>query len=420
METREDVQVDVSATLDGLVAAARQRMAETGYARSSQTRYGSIWKALQRFAHEVEETDQFSVGLAERFLAQQGYPPEGYPHPMPQQLKRYLDALRLLAEFQARGCLQPTRCPDRRLALSAHFREVLAEYEQECRRAGQRPATLRNRRQHLPTLLLFLQTAGVEHLSQIRPSHMSDFLIARQHHCAGTISVIASVLRCFLRYLHQQGILPDDISTTIPSVRCASHAKIPSVWTEEEVERLLAQVDRGSPRGKRDYAILLLAARLGMRVGDIVRLRLEHLHWDAQRIEFPQPKTSQPLISPLTEEVGWALIDYLRHGRPAVPHRQVFLWCVPPYAPFVQHECLHYIITEYRRRAGIAIPPRQQSGLHSLRHSLASRLLSREVPLTTIASILGHTHSESTRIYTKVDLPHLQACALDPEEVRHA
>ena len=420
METREDVQVDVPATLDELVAAARQQMAETGYAYSSRSQYGSIWKALQRFAREVEGTNQFSVGLAERFLAKQGYPPDGYPHPMPQRLKRYLEALRLLTEFQARGYIQPTRWSDRRLSLCAHFRAALAEYEQACLRAGQRPATLRNRRQHLPTLLLFLQDSGIEHLSQIRPSHMSDFLLAQQHHCPGTISVIASIMRCFLRYLHQQAILRDDISATIPAVRHASHAKIPSIWTAEEVERLLAQVDRGSPRGKRDYAILLLAARLGMRVGDIVRLRLEHLHWDEQRIELPQSKTSQPLILPLTEEVGWALIDYLRQGRPAVPHRQVFLWCVPPYEPFVQHECLHYVITRYRRRAGIAVPPRQRSGLHSLRHSLASRLLSRDVPLTTIASILGHTRSESTSIYTKVDLPHLQACALDPEEVRHA
>jgi len=420
MEARQDVSAGVPATLDGLVTAACRQMAESGYAASTRSQYGSVWKALQRFAREVDGADEFSLGLAERFLAHQGYPPDRYPHPMPWRLKRQLDALRLLSEFQARGCVQPRRCADRRRLLSAHFQEALAEYEQECIRAGQRPATLRNRRQHLPTLLLFLQAAGVERLSQIRPAHISDFLIAQRHHCAGSMRVIASVVRRFLHHLQREGVLGEDVASTVPSIRGASHARIPTVWSPEQVERLLAEVDRGSPQGKRDYAILLLAARLGMRVGDIVRLRLEHLHWDEQRIEMPQSKTGEPLVLPLTEEVGWALIDYLRHGRPSVPHRQVFLWCRQPYQPFVHNECLHYVITKYRRRAGISVPPRQQSGLHTLRHSLASRLLSRDVPLTTIAGILGHTSSQSTSIYTKVDLPHLQACAIDPEEVRHA
>jgi len=420
METPQDVQTEAPGTLDELIRAARRRMEEAGYTPGTRTRYGEVWSALKRFALTVEKTDHFSVDLIERYLAHRGYPPGGWPHPMPPRLQQDLSALRLLTEFQVRGCIQPKQSVDRRLSLPAHFRQALTEYEQECICAGQRPATLRNRRQHLPAFLLFLHRAGVEHLSQVRPVHLSDFLLAQRHHSPGPVALIIGILRSFLRHLHRRGILEDDVSATLPKVPGYKHAKIPSVWSAEEVEKVLAQVDRGSPQGKRDYAILLLAARLGMRVGDIRLLRLEHLHWEERRIELIQSKTGRPLVLPLIEEVGRALIDYLRHRPSFVPHREVFLWCRPPFSPFGHANNLQYLITKYRRQAGIAVPPRRPGGLHMLRHSLATRLLKAETPLTTISDILGHASSESTRIYTKVDLPQLQTCALDPEEVHHA
>jgi len=419
MERSPDESAKSCQSLAELIAGARRQMEETGYSPSTRSRYGDVWGSLRRFAHKVEKTDRFSVELTERFLLRQ-YPPDTYPHPMPPRLQQDLAALRLLTEFHVRGRIKPRRCPDRRLLLPVHFQEVLAEYERHCLCAGQHPATVRSRRQHLTTLLLLLQGAGIERLSQIRPTHISDFIVSQRHLCPSSMGLVLTVVRCFLRYLQQCGILQDDVATTVPKSYQCSHAKIPIVWSTDEVEALLAQVDRGSPQGKRDYAILLLAARLGMRVGDIVRLRLEHLRWDEKRIEFSQSKTRQPLVLPLSEEIGWGLIDYLRHGRPSVAHREVFLWCKPPFCPFAHGSNLQYLLTRYRRQAGIAVAPRRPGGLHTLRHSLASRLLQAGTPLTTIADVLGHRSSESTYIYTKVNLPQLQTCALDPEEVHHA
>lgn len=420
MDRSPEERAEGCRSLDEVIAAACRRMEETGYSASTRSRYRDVWSSMKRFALVLEKTDQFSVELVERFLSHKWSPPESYPHPMPPRLQQDLSALRLLMESATCGRIALKRCADRRLSLPVHFQEMLAEYEQHCLCAGQRPATLKMRRQYLPTLLIFLQRAGVAHLSQIRPSHVSDFILSQRHHAPSALGNMISIVRCFLRYLHQGGLLKDDVAATVPkSYRC-QHAKIPTVWSAEEVERLLAQVDRGSPQGKRDYAILLLAARLGMRVGDIVGLRLEHLRWEESRIEFSQSKTGRPLVLPLTEEIGWALIDYLRQGRPAAAHREVFLRHAVPFAPFAHGSNLQYLITRYRRQAGIAVAPRQYGGLHTLRHSLASRLLSAGIPLTTIADILGHASSESTRVYTKVDLPQLQTCALDPEEVRHA
>ena len=128
------------------------------------------------------------------------------------------------------------------------------------------------------------------------------------------LSLIHISLRLFLQFLFMRDILPRDLSTAIPRVRLASNAKVPSVWEPELVERLLAVVDRSSPKGRRDYAILLLAARLGLRLGDIKGLTLDHLHWTTSTIEIVQNKTGEPLVLPLIEEVGTAIIDYLRAG----------------------------------------------------------------------------------------------------------
>ena len=216
-----------------------------------------------------------------------------------------------------------------------------------------------------------------------------------------------------------RGILHKNLSADLPQIRVPRDAKIPSVWEQELVARLLEAVDRSSARGKRDYAILLLACRLGLRAGDIRTLKLDQVHWEDSTIEVTQSKTGTPLRLPLTHEVGEALIDYLKSGRPQTAHREVFLKLSPPFDPFKGNH-LHHIVTYWRLLAGIRFRSPQKRGMHSLRHTLATRLLQKGTPLTTIAEILGHTSLESTRIYAKADVEALRSVALDPEEVNHA
>jgi integrase len=159
---------------------------------------------------------------------------------------------------------------------------------------------------------------------------------------------------------------------------------------------------------------------LGLRAGDIRTLKLDQLHWEVSTIELTQSKTGMPLILPLTSEVGEALIDYLKSGRPQTEHREVFVKVNPPFDPFMANSNLHHIVTYWRRLAGIRFRTPQKRGIHSLRHTLATRLLQKGTPFTTIAEILGHTSLESTRIYAKADVEALRSVALDPEEVNHA
>jgi len=130
--------------------------------------------------------------------------------------------------------------------------------------------------------------------------------------------------------------------------------------TTELIVQLLSAVDRSSAKGKRDYAILLLACRLGLRAGDIRTLKLDNLHWAESTIEITQAKTGAPLTLPLTNEVGEALIDYLKSGRPQTKYREVFLKVNPPFDPFTGNN-LYHIVTYWRLLSGITFQSSQQS-----------------------------------------------------------
>src|SRR5207253_4913167 len=171
----------------------------------------------------------------------------------------------------------------------------------------------------------FLRSRNLTSLNQMQPADVSAFVASRHRLKRKTVSRIVSDLRSFLQFLLLRGTLQRDLSHVLPKIRVPRDATIPSVWDPELIARLLNVVDRSSPKGRRDYAILLLAYRLGLRSADIRALRLDDLKWEAATIEITQSKTLAPLCLPLTEDVGEALIHYLTSGRPHSNHREVLL-----------------------------------------------------------------------------------------------
>ncbi|WP_373665349.1 site-specific integrase [Sporomusa silvacetica] len=181
------------------------------------------------------------------------------------------------------------------------------------------------------------------------------------------------------------------------------------------IKRLIGAIDRANPKGKRDYAIILLACYLGIRCTDIKNLHLNNFHWEEKKLVFTQSKTKETVNLPLPSEVGWAVIDYLKYGRPKFESPYVFLRHLAPYGPFSESDHLHQIIVDYMKRAHLPTLKKRR-GMHSLRHTLASMLLEKETPLSIISDILGHTDPDSTKVYLKVDIGKLRECALDLEE----
>lgn len=269
----------------------------------------------------------------------------------------------------------------------------------------------------LCNFIAYLTQKEITQLSDVSTRDIHQYLQTLTDYSNRTIRNYLQTLRRFFTYLYTSGFSHQDLSLSIPSIRMGGNGlDIPSVYTEDEILRLLKAVDRANPIGKRDYAILLLAAKLGLRRSDLRNLKLESLKWETNRIELVQEKTRQVLNLPILEEIGLALIDYLKNGRPKVLSEYVFLKHVPIYEK-LSPVGLNNIANKYFRQAGITLPKGKKHGLHALRHSLASHLLENQTPIVVISEILGHLNSHSTGVYLKIDLLQLRTCAL---EVPHA
>ncbi len=227
-----------------------------------------------------------------------------------------------------------------------------------------------------------------------------------------TVYQAISTLRALMRYAFAQRLLPVDYAPKLPRFQRSHQAKLPSTYSGQEVEKLIAGIDRSTRTGKRNYAIILLAARLGLRASDIINLRFEHLHWEACMIRLRQVKTGKELTLPLLCEVGQAIIDYLKYARPVCEAPQVFLTARPPYGPFPSTNIVTHVVQRAYRRAGIDVKGKR-FGPRTLRHTLASRMLEKHTILPVISEVLGHQSSESTRYYLRIDLTSLRQCVLD-------
>jgi len=406
--------------LKRLVADALVEIKRLGYSRRSLNRYRATWEQLIQFAVRKDLGDAFSGELVARFIEE--YRVGDDELGAGEGWRRHLVwGVKVLADFAEDGQIDRAFAEVAAIQLVPAMQRTLRDYRQYCKdRLHVQPTTLDRRTKELTIFLDFLHSSKGRTLEEIQPLDLSEFVSCRDHLRPKSVSRLVSDVRSFLRFLTMRGILLRDLSGELPKIRVPRDAAIPSVWDQELVIRLLGAVDRSSAKGKRDYAILLLACRLGLRAGDIRQLKLEQLHWDNSTIEVTQSKTGIPLILPLTGEVGDALIDYLKSGRPATARREVFLKVNPPFDPFLANSNLHHIVTYWRRLAGIQFRTAQKRGMHSLRHTLATRLLQKGTPFPTIAEILGHTSLESTRIYAKADVEALRSVSLDLEEVSHA
>jgi site-specific recombinase XerD len=262
-----------------------------------------------------------------------------------------------------------------------------------------------------------LVSGGITELESLTAQQIRDYLSTLHEFRPATIAIHASALREFLRYLRLRGVLEADLSHAVERPRLTRWSEPPRVLDPEAVERLLAAVDRSRGQGKRDYAMLLLAARYGLRSVDIRSLRFEDIRWREQRIVLLQSKTQRQLELPLLADVQDALVDYIRYGRPACAAREIFVRHLTPIGPLALRNTLGTTMVRALKAAGMDLR-QPQRGMRVLRHSLATRMLTNGVTLKTIADVLGHGSIESTRRYTQVDLAGLRSVALTEAEVR--
>lgn len=306
----------------------------------------------------------------------------------------------------------------------ARFRAVRDEYLAACRQRGNAEASVVTKQRAADQFLAYLEEVGRETLYQAQAQDLAGFWVRRQRrrYAPKTTGSLRSALADFLRHLHQVGQVREDLAGRLPPQRYPRRGEsAPYPWTAEEVRLILDQIDRQSAIGKRDYAMVILTARLGLRVGDLRRLELGWFDWRAKTVAFSQHKTGLPLTLPLPGDVGWAVIDYIRHGRPEADCRQVFVKHRYPFTAFGSSTSAGSRLCYYARRAGMVFPAGRSHGLHSLRGALAVAMLQSDTPPPVVTAVLGHASAKTTAAhYFRLDTEHLRGCALDVEDVLDA
>ena len=181
-------------------------------------------------------------------------------------------------------------------------------------------------------------------------------------------------------------------------------------FKQEEIEEKLKEIPRERKTEKRDYTIILIAARLGLRISDILNIKLKDIDWEHHELHIIQQKTNHSNILPLPKDVGWAVIDYIQHARPKCENEYLFVKMRYPFEKMEQfHNFNKYFETEEIENT--------KKGIHNLRHSLAKNMLDNDIPLHTISSVLGHHSLETTsNTYLSIDEKHLKECSLEVEE----
>ena len=235
------------------------------------------------------------------------------------------------------------------------------------------------------------------------------FILNRARHVRRSYAQsMVTALRSFMRFLQQRGTITADIAAAVPTVANWRLSHLPKTLTPAQVERLLTCCDRNTLTGQRDYAILLLLARLGLRAGEVVAMTLDDLDWEAGEF-IVRGKGDRLERLPLPQDVGAALVHYLRHVRPACSTRRVFIRMKAPHCGFAGAVAICNVVRRALWRADL---DPEFKGAHLLRHSLATNMLRRGASLGQIGQLLRHCHPNTTQIYAKVDIEALRGIAL--------
>jgi site-specific recombinase XerD len=250
---------------------------------------------------------------------------------------------------------------------------------------------------------------GPVNLAELTAKDVTDYMLAHlRDEKPASARATATYLRSFFRFLHQRGDTATDFAAAIPALSNWRLSGVPKFLVPEEVEKLLQSCDRSTPAGQRDYAILLLLARLGLRGGEVAHMVLEDIDWTLGEIAV-RGKSAREDRMPLPHDVGQALSVYLREGRPRCASRRVFIRARAPHQGFAGPVAICDIVRRALARAGLNP---DFKGAHLLRHSLATHMLRKGSSLAEIGEVLRHQLPNTTEIYAKVDLAALRALAL--------
>ncbi|MGH3494598.1 MAG: site-specific integrase [Sciscionella sp.] len=380
-----------------LVSSLDTELTRLGYKPSTMVWYRGCWRRMERF-FAARGVVEFSLDVAMAWVDQAcgGFfakEQAGTLKPTDVYLFR---VAAMLDDFAVRGAVlrRYSRTVDK---LSADQAGVLSRFKASLQTAGCAVSTVRTYVTVAGEFCAFTGRRGG--LARLDARVIGAFVATLAGYQAKTVEQKLCALRSLLRFAVGEGLVEATVLDAVPAAKSTRQARVPSVWAPADVRKVLAAVDRGNPCGKRDYAIILLITRLGLRGVDVKRLRFADLDWPGNRVSVVQAKTGRRVVLPLLTDVGWAIIDYIRYGRPACECVEVFVRHTAPIGAFTEQNHLYDVLVKHARAAHVPLGEQRRHGMHSLRHTLATRLLEEGTPVEQIAEILGHQRVASTGVY---------------------
>ena len=364
--------------------------------------YQKVFKTVSRnfivYARE-HDIDSFSIDHGIQFLEDH--------YSMSQKMSEkkwngvYLRCINAMAEYQLTGTVDMYLVSTRKkYYFPEAFKDSADAYLSYREYIGISSKSIQISRLYLSRFFAFLNTKNVMSLDTVTVPIVLEFLKSLSSFGKPTINSIMRTVRYYLKYCHDNGIMHEELFSKLPNPHYNRQSRLPSTYTEDEVRKTLDTIDMGNPCGIRDYAIILLIARLGLRSSDVANLRFSNIDWESDRIRLTQVKTGNPLELPLLSDVGEAIINYLKNARPKTESDHVFIRVQPPYTEF-RSGAVGALVHEHLLRAGIHLEGRK------------SRLLEHEIPLPVISEILGHVNTQTTMTYLRIDINELKKCALE-------
>jgi integrase len=396
-----------------LVSGLDVELVRLGYKPSTMVWYRGCWCRLERF-FASRGVQEFSLDLAMAWVDQAcgGFFAKEQAGTLKATEVYLFRVAQMLEDFAIHGAV--LRRYSRTVSkLTDDQADILARFQAWLRAGDYAASTVRAYGTVAGEFLAF--AGGRGGLGGLAAGVIDAFVATLSGYQAKTVEHKLCAVGSFLRFAGSHGLVDESVRGAVPAAKSSRQARIPSVWDPAEVTAILRAIDRGNPCGKRDYAIILLITRLGLRGIDVKRLRFADLDWPGNRVSVVQAKTGRRVQLPLLKDVGWAVIDYVRSGRPRSDCPQVFLRHTAPIGPFSDQDHLHQILVKHARAAHVPLGEKRRHGMHSLRHTLATRLLEEGTPVEQIADILGHQRVASTGVYLKSSLRLLAQCALDPD-----
>jgi len=291
-------------------------------------------------------------------------------------------------------------------------KELINAYGQHLQQA--RGVSENTRHQYIHYVQRFLSETFadvfLDKLRHLQPSQLIQYVMKqKEHHHEPVLKSMLTALRSFLKFLQMKGLCEARLIKAIPSLPAWKLSRIPNYLTKEQLRKFLTSFDRKTPTGRRDYAIALCLARLGLRTKEVTHLALDDIDWRLGTLRITSSKSRRFSSLPLPEDVGKAIVSYLRHGGPLTEGRHLFVCHRLRIGQPLQSDVIRNIIRRRFKQTGMKVP---SGGTHILRHTVATHMVQQGVSIKEVADFLRHRSLDTTTIYTKVNLPMLLEVAL--------